>query len=207
MEAHSERVPLEILMGLTDTGQVDPRRVSCIATALREARNLVGRRASDGRLENPQLGATWAGALVYLIYCEQIGSCFRPARHSHRHRRGKALSDALVWFAGFPTDEADDLNELRNRLAHDYTLRRKHARAPIFALHGGSQEPVLERVAQNVLVGLPALAPRIETQLNLDLLLLAEQGELLCHHPDGLAGVHKRFWMATLGPSDMNGPN
>ena len=205
MATQPERVPLDVLMGLTDTGAVDPQRVPCIATALREARNLVGRRPSDGRLERPQHGVTWAGALVYLIYCEQIGSCFKPARHSHRRRRGKALSDALVWFAGFPIGEADDLEELRNRLAHDYTLRGDHPSARVFGLHGSSQEPVLQRVGQNILVGLPALALRIETELNLNLLLLAEHGELLCHCPNGLAGVHQRYWMAILGPSDANG--
>lgn len=95
--------------------------------------------------------------------------------------------------------------ELRNRLTHDYTLRADHPNARVFALHGSSQEPVLRRVGQNILVGLPALALTIETELNLNLLRLADHGELLCHHPNGLAGVHQRYWMAILGPSDANG--
>ncbi len=90
-----ELVPVDTLLPLVDTKSADPTHMSCVATALRDVREFVGRRPHDGKLAAPEHGATWAGALVYMIYCEQIGACFRPKNHPHLRRRGKALSDAL----------------------------------------------------------------------------------------------------------------
>lgn len=193
-----EIVPPDGLIALLDTTTVDPTQVSCIATALREARSLVGRDPSTGRVERPEHGVTWAGALVYLIYCEQIGSCFHPDGHQHRRRRSHEVADALIWFGGFEVAQAELLRELRNRLAHNYTLRPPHPGGPTFALHGGVREPVVRRIDQHVLVGLPALAHRIETVFNLSLMLLVDEHQLACHHRDGFGGVNSRFWMSIL---------
>lgn len=179
---------------ITQTEVVDPRRMSCIAAALREARALVGRDPATGMVERKGNELTWAGALVYLIYCEQIGTCFRPSSHAHK-RTAEPLRDALVWFGGFDAHDAKALDALRNRLAHDYTLHG-HPDGPRFALHGSASEPVVDRQGRDTGVGLPALALRIETTFNLELLTLAADGHLLCHHAGGMAGVDARFRMS-----------
>lgn len=204
-----EVVSAEALVALLDTWTVTPERMSCISAALREARSLVGRRPEDGNLADPRRGMTWAGALVHLIYCEQVGSCFRPS-DSSRPRRGCALQDGLSWFGGFEPYEAEALAELRNRLAHDYTLRSPHPDGSGFALHGSSREPVCaELQGRRWAIGLPALAIRIETTFNTALLLLADEGQLLCHHRGGIQEVEARFFMSMLeaGPmEDTAGP-
>ena len=115
MSAKHGPVDSEWLIPLIDCEVVVPERHSCVAAALREARGLVGRRPEDGQLVDSAHGLTWAGALVYLIYCEQIGSCFRPADSQHP-RKKKALADALIWFGGFSDEKSRALEELRNRL-------------------------------------------------------------------------------------------
>ncbi len=198
MGAAEESVSIEDLIPLLDTRFVELTQVSCLATALREARALVGRRPEDGGLHSPEHGMTWAGALVYLIYCEQIGACFRPADHPHSRRRNHELADALAWFGGFPESEARLLNRMRERLAHDYTLSSPSPDGPTFALHGGAHEPVVDTTHPHVMVGLPALAIRIETTFNMAILQAANEGRLVCHHPGGLDGVGKRFRMAII---------
>lgn len=199
MSAKDEPVDPEWLIPLIDCEVVVPTRQSCVAAALREARGLVGRRPEDGRLVDPKHGLTWAGALVYLIYCEQIGSCFRPAG-SERPRKKKALADALIWFGGSSDEESRALEELRNRLAHDYTLRSTHPDGYRFVLTGSASEPVCTEIGTRTwAVGLPALALRVETVFNSSLLLLADEGRLLCHHPGGTVGVESRFFMGMVG--------
>jgi hypothetical protein len=73
-------VPVELVMDLLDTSRIDEQRVSCMAAALREARQLVGRNQATGRHEKDMEDVSWSGALVYLIFAEQIGSCFHPIR-------------------------------------------------------------------------------------------------------------------------------
>lgn len=89
-------------------------------------------------------------------------------------------------------------------MAHDYTLRSQHPNGLVFALQGGVHEPVIQQFGQNVLVGLPALALRIETTLNLSLMLLADSADLVCHHPGGMAAVDERFWMATIDADSVD---
>lgn len=187
------------LIALIDTNspsQTGP--MSCMAAALREARILVGRDPVSGRLMAPRNGMTWAGALVYLIFAEQIGSCFGPL-HLRRHPRGEHLKNALNWFGGFDKGDAETLAHLRHRLAHDYTLIAPNSILS-FALTGSSQEPVVKRLAGNIaVIGLPALAIRIE-HLHLRVALDADAGTLCCHHPGGIAAVNERFWMSTITP-------
>lgn len=190
-------VPVERVMALLDTSTPDPERVSCMAAAIRDARQVVGRNSETGRLDRPEFGATWAGALTYLIFAEQIGSCFHPIGDDfHKRRRGHPLGDALQWFAGFDSDEAGVLSRLRDRLAHDYTLLDRSGK-DTFALHGSAHEPVVRRHGVTTLVGLPALAIRIE-HLHLQVLLAADEGWLGCHHKGGIDEVDRRFWMAVV---------
>jgi hypothetical protein len=67
-------VPVDIVMQLLDTHSVEESYVSCTTAALRESRQLVGRNRETGRSERPAEVGTWSGALVYLIFAEQIGS-------------------------------------------------------------------------------------------------------------------------------------
>src|SRR5690242_9359296 len=73
---------VDAVIALLDTsGEITGTGVSCIAAALREARVHVGRDPATGKLLQPEHGLTWSGALVYLIFCEQIGSCFSLPGH------------------------------------------------------------------------------------------------------------------------------
>lgn len=173
--------------------------VSSIAAAHREARNLVGRDPATGDIVAPEHGQTWAGALVYLIFCEQIGSCFslegEPRMKSHD------LQSALMQFADFEPHDALDLTRLRNRLAHDYTLiepARGSRPGEAFALHGSAHEPVVRRMSAGILIGLPALAIRIERTFcpAIDSALAGHR--LVCHHPGGVAGVVRRSQMGVI---------
>ena len=77
---HRSNAPVNAgrVTALLDTTNPQPARVSCMAAALREARNLTGRDATSRVLTTPGHEGTWAGALVYLVFAEQIGACFHP---------------------------------------------------------------------------------------------------------------------------------
>ncbi|HEY6318535.1 MAG TPA: hypothetical protein VI462_11685 [Acidimicrobiia bacterium] len=109
-----------VLRLLDTTNPQAPVRISCMSAALREARKLTGRDEVSGELVTPRHEGTWAGALVYLVFAEQIGECFHPL-NVKPHRRPTA-ADALTWFGKVAGDDAMDLDKVRNRLAHDYTL-------------------------------------------------------------------------------------
>ncbi len=60
-------------------------------------------------------------------------------------------------------------------------------------LSGRPEEPVVEKVSDEIVhIRLPALAIRIE-KLHLAVLLAAEEGRLGCHHSGGIDGVVQRF--------------
>jgi hypothetical protein len=192
-------VPVDIVMRLLDTHSVDERHISCMAAALRESRQLVGRDPETGQSVRPEEGGTWSGALVYLIFAEQIGSCFHPIVPTEEAPTQGGLRQSLRWFGGFTKTEAHLLAELRNRLAHDFTLQGEDKEIK-FTLSDRSHEPVVERLSSEyVHVGLPALAIRIE-QLQFSVLLAADEGRLGCHHAGGIDGVVKRFAFAVLRP-------
>jgi hypothetical protein len=174
---------------------------SCIAAALREARVLVGRDAASGHVIEPSHGMTWAGALMYLVYCEQIGSCFHLVGEPRSKK--EPLRTALKQFGKFADRDAVSLTSLRNRLAHDFTLAvpAKNGRAGYsFVLHGSADEPVVGVFKDAVFVGLPAFAHRVETTFQLQLLTALEDGRLGCHHAGGLQGVRRRFYMGIVTP-------
>jgi hypothetical protein len=194
-------VSADVVMELLDTHSVNESRISCIAAALRESRQLVGRNPASGRLERPNEGGTWSGALVYLIFAEQMGSCFHPITPGKKTPKQGGLRHGLRWFGGFTKSEAHLLAELRNRLAHDFTLRGEDEdEGTVFTLSGRSVEPVIEKLSDGfVHVGLPALAIRIE-QLHLAVLLAADESRLGCHHPGGIDGVVRRFAFSVVRP-------
>lgn len=133
--------------------------VSCIAAALREARTIVGRDEASGTLVNVARGVAWAGALTYLIFCEQIGSCFHLV--GQRTPRKGHLRRALAQFGGFVDADAIILVRLRNHLSHNFTIVQQPVNGKpgySFALHGSADEPVVRDMGGVYAVGLPALA-------------------------------------------------
>jgi hypothetical protein len=194
-----ELVSPEVALALFDTHQPLSGGISCIAAAVREARQLVGRDPASGRVINAAQGGTWSGALVYLIFAEQIGSCFHVVGSTGPFEESGALRRALKMFGGFSDSDARVLTALRNRLAHDFTLSSPSGKLT-FTLSGSAQEPVVEelsRAPRIVHVGLPTLAIRIE-QLHVLVSLAANEGTLACHHPGGVAGVLRRFRFAII---------
>jgi hypothetical protein len=175
--------------------------VSCIAAALRDARTIVGRDEETGKLVSVKQGVAWAGALVYLVFCEQIGSCFHLV--GQRSPRKEPLRRALVQFGGFVDADAIILVKLRNHLSHDFTIVQHsvdNRPGYSFALHGSADEPVVRDLGGIYAIGLPALALRVETEFMTKLLVALDQGNLACHHDGGVDGVLRRFTVGIVGP-------
>lgn len=188
----------EAINELLDTRPSNDNCVSCMAVAIREARQLSGRDPETGGAKRTAEGPTWSGALVYLIFAEQVGSCFHLIESGNKPPKRGYLQHALRRFASFSKVESDVLVHLRNRLANDFTLRSEDGYAD-FVLSTSPEAPVVDASDHVVRIGLPALAIRIEG-LRMRVLLAADEGRLGCHHQKGIAGVMDRFRISTVWP-------
>ena len=153
----------EFVAWLLDTGVVWQvgDRVSTISAAIREARALTGRNPATG-VEPPgnEHRATWAGALVWFIVLEQLGTCFRPSCADDRSC-GDEIVCALVWFADVDWSVAIELAALRDRFAHDYSLEHPR-RSRRYRLTARTDAPLLKRHNQRPEVSLYQLAETAE---------------------------------------------
>lgn len=109
---------------LLDTADPEPSALrSNIATAVREARQLVGRDPVTGEAPDPNPHAmSWAGALVWFVFIEQIGQCFRLVGTTTPSDSNGKMRSVLESFGGLSSDEASSVVKLRHRFAHDYSL-------------------------------------------------------------------------------------
>jgi hypothetical protein len=174
---------------------------SSIAAALREARVLVGRDPSTGTLEaDAGRRATWSGALIYLVFCEQIGSCFRWS--GAQPCRFGGLRRALVQFGEFSEGDSGALRDLRNRLAHDFTLRPISAADSGYRLRldGSEHEPVVARFGDEIQIRLPAFDNRIESTFVPNIHRALDEGRLECIHQGAMKEVVTRFHMVVIPP-------
>lgn len=189
------------VLRLLDTSLSPEAGCSCFGAALREARVLVGRDPATGT-EPPDNdnAATWAGALLYLIYLEQVGSCFSPAAASVPSDPG--IAEAALWFGGYDGEVPKVLKQLRHRFAHDYTLEPAELGKPRFVLSPDEGEPLFRRSRGRPWIGLRALADLAETTQR-QVREMAVTGQLAVHHIGGLDRVEDRFAMRIGPPSEI----
>jgi hypothetical protein len=198
--AHVGEQPLDVqdlpkVRWLLDTHlppEGDP--ISCIAAALREARQIVGRDPETSQIKDRGKGDAWSGAMMYLVFCEQIGRCFHLV--GARTPRKEHLRRALAQFGGFQDIDAQNLVTLRNHLAHNFTLvELAEGKKPgySFALHGSADEPVVGRTGDVILVGLPALAIQIERTFLPNFIRALDENRLASHHQGGVDGVIRQY--------------
>jgi hypothetical protein len=183
---------LPIVQALLST-VVEPNAtgMTCIGAAAREARILVGRNPESGCVMEPEHQKTWAGALVYFVLLEQLGSCFKPSGSAVPTQ--SALKNALIWFADVTGSDAAVVYNLRNRFAHDYSLDSPKPGRARYIVHAQEARPFVEHVRNSdYSVSLIGLARAAEMALA-KVRSLAERGQLEIHHPGGLGRVLQRF--------------
>ena len=166
--------------------------VSTIASAIREARALTGREPETGAMVDVRHAGTWAGALVWFIVLEQLGTCFQPIPSENKRDSKGAIARSLIWYAGVGPNAAHELHHLRDRFAHDYTLEGSRGRryrltrredVPLFTPHN-----VRPRVS---LYHLAEAAERAASSVR----SLAQKGSLTTGSVGDMATVLRRFSM------------
>lgn len=166
--------------------------VSTIAAAIKEARVLTGRDPKTGSEPSPNPHAgTWAGALVWFIVLEQLATCFRPASVNAPSSDGE-IADALAWYAQVRRPDARELDRLRDRFAHDYSLEHP-TRNRRYRLTG-RPGPLLRRDNTRPEVSLHELANSAERAVSA-VRSLGEAGQLHIALPGGNSKVERRFSM------------
>ena len=182
---------------ILDTSLPPEQGCTSIAAALREARLLVGRDPDTG-LEPPgnQHRGTWSGALIHLVFLEQIGSCFSPIGAQLPKEPG--IAEAARWFGGCAGESPRILEKLRHRFAHDFTLERAERGQPRFVLDDEPGAPLFKKTRGRPWVGLVALAD-LATTVAVAVGESARRGDLAVHHTGGLNRVEERFRMI-VGP-------
>jgi hypothetical protein len=192
---------VEVVRYLVNPDLLSGFHTPSIAAALREARMIVGRNQRTGEVLEPDRQVAWSGALMYLIFCEQIGSCFHVGK---RGSKSEPLKNALTQFGGFERDDARSLGKLRDRLAHDFTLSKPNDPVRL-RLDGEPSEPVVTHLGHEDQIRLPALANRIEGPFRDAFDQALEDGSLRCHYPGGVEMVYYRFSMMVVPPRPWGG--
>jgi hypothetical protein len=187
---------IQVVYWLLNTEAPSGVEMTCIGAAAREARTLVGRDATSGELRDRSVASTWAGALVYLVLLEQLGSCFSPGR-AGPPTRGGGIRDALEWFADVSTDDALAVKTLRDRFAHDYSLQGPHPRSRRFTVHDLSDQPLVGSIQDGYSISLVRLAEVAEKALAVVSDLVGAH-DLRVHHQGGLERVVQRFTMVFI---------
>ena len=130
---------------------------STFAMALRDARLITGRDLASGACHHYILMNSKKehlkpyspiGLLNYLILLEMIGKIFNKSRNSDGN---KGIKSALRDFSDLDKREIDTINDLRNALAHSYSLtnipdKQKHYQNSrhLFAFHITGDFPLIQ---------------------------------------------------------------
>lgn len=186
----------QIGLNLLDTYDSQEPTRSCIATAVREARALVGRDAATGKApDDNDHEMTWAGALVWFVFLEQVGQIFSPIDPGTGPEKENEIQKSLRWFGDVDDASAKVLAELRNRFAHDYALAPPEelvSGIPRYRLDDG---PDLVLIAGDLrTVSLPQFTETCEN-VHAQLWEGIAKGEVAVIHPGGLERAFGRFTM------------
>jgi hypothetical protein len=111
----------------------NPMRYSTIGILLKGARNLSGRRLSDGVYEMLELNSKnfaeqtyysglFTGLINYLIFLEQLGRIYKIIKGEEISNHTNEIAFILTKFTGLNESEIFAIRALRNSLAHKYGL-------------------------------------------------------------------------------------
>lgn len=156
-------------------------RMSCIAASLREGRALT----------TPGHEMTWTGALAFLIFIEQIGTCFIPDG-STPGKAKRELDRGLTHFGQVSDSDARWVRELRNRLAHDFTLVDDAERMRLTL--DADPDRLVSQANGHATVSL-VMVRKTADLVHEEVLRHLRAGTLRCHYPGGVTAVARRFAM------------
>jgi hypothetical protein len=200
-----QRVILECLARETERDGVKWR--GSFEAARDDARGATGRDRTTGAVVDHDRGASWLGAVGYLVLLDTIGSALRPVDSPVVGEFG--IRAALRHFAPeVDADEREAIYALRCSLAHSYGLiyRRKHTY--VFTLVYFPNGDLIRLPEARWNGDLSAIGPEHRTYVNLWALgdlaervaqtveSLANAGELAIVIPDGAAELRAQFVFA-----------
>lgn len=187
---------VELVAWLLNTEAPSGIEMSCIGAAAREARTLLGRDPASGEVLATDPPCKWAGALVYFVMLEQLGVCFKRSG-GNKPGRGHGIRHALEVFGHVSPGDARVAEDVRNRFAHDYSLRGEGQDSRRYAVHDLPGEPFVSPIRDGHAVSLLHLAEVSEVALG-QVRDAARTGDLEVHHRGGLERVVERFVMIFL---------
>jgi len=166
---------------LLDLGQPAGDPMSCIAASLREWRALT----------TPGHEITWTGALAFLIFVEQIGTCFSLGGTAPPNPKG-ALEACLTQFGRVSKSDAKWVRRFRNRLAHDFTLADESERIRLTL--DDNPDRLVRQTNGHARVSLVMIRKTADL-VHHEVLRQLRAGTLRCHYPSGVEAVMSRFVM------------
>jgi hypothetical protein len=171
--------------------------MSCVAAAVREARALVGRDPYTGE-SPPDNGntLTWAGAHVWFVFFEQVGSIFQRAEPPDGVlNESVATKRALRCFSEVSGGDIEVLVDLRNRLAHDWSLTPpSKTMQPYYHFRLDDGPDLVHSNGDERRVSLVQLA-ELGDEVLANLWEKIADGKVVVVHPGGIEGALQRFTM------------